>query len=44
MAWEDKKVVYLTSDRVGDNKQIFEDEGWTVVTSNDDIESVLGGK
>ena len=44
MAWEDKKVVYLTSDQVGDNKQIFEDEGWTVVTSNNDIESVLGGK
>ncbi len=44
MAWEDKKVVFLTSDQVEDNRQIFENEGWIVVTSNDDIESVLGGK
>ena len=42
MAWETRKIVFLTAEQLEENKEVFEEHGWTVVDSSNGVE-VLGG-
>ncbi len=42
MAWEARKIVFLTAEQTEENKEVFEEHGWTVIDSSNGIE-ILGG-
>ena len=42
MAWESRKIVFLTAEQLEVNKEVFEEHGWTVIDSSNGIE-ILGG-
>ena len=42
MAWESRKIVFLTAEQIEENKTMFEENGWTVIDSSNGID-ILGG-
>lgn len=43
MAWVKKKIGYMTTDQE-ENRAAAENEGWKIITSEEEIESVFGGE